>query len=135
MTIKPISEMTDQEIDIALAEMMGWHKGLESDAWRGLCVSSNLGVSQEMVWLNSENAGIWKCDYWHPHNDLNQVFQCEEKLNDMGYKTAEYLDRYTTNLRKIVVDESNISPRFSIVHATARQRCISMLMAIRDEHG
>jgi hypothetical protein len=128
MTNKP-SEMTDQEIDTALAEKMGWHKGLESDAWRGLCVSSNLGVSQETVWLNSKNAGMWKCDYWHPHDDLNQVWQCEEKLLETITERI-----YEDCLNFILTMEFGYG-KYSAIHAPARQRCIAMLMAIRDEHG
>jgi len=113
MTTKPIPEMTDQEIDNALAEMMGWDHSM--GAYWELCGETD---ADELVYLERD---------WHPHDDLNQVWQCEEKLLEI---TTERI--YEDAINFVLIVEFGYG-KYSAIHAPARQRCIAMLMAIKDE--
>ena len=87
------SKFTDQEIDNAMAEFMGWRKGVK---------------------------------YWHPHDDLNQVWQCEEKIIGLHLDQKYYL-----NLER--VSGGGGDNWIQTIHAAARQKCEAILMAVRDE--
>jgi hypothetical protein len=119
MTTKSIPEMTDQEIDAALAEFMGWH-------------TERVTYGHPYFWCTSERLtgqlgckSVIQVSDWHPHDDLNQVLKCEEFVKDSGF----VMD-YCRTLVKIVGQSYE-----QFVYATARQKCEAMLMAIRDEHG
>ena len=115
MTTKPISEMTDQEIDSALAEMMGWDHSM--GAYWELCGETD---ADELVYLERD---------WHPHDDLNQVWECEEKIIKLGL--VEKYSRIICGSVSVIQGKTML---FNIMHSTARQRCKAMLMTMMD-HG
>lgn len=114
MATKPILEMTDQEIDNAMAEMMGWH-------------TERVAYGYPDFWCTSERISnqngcksVIQVSNWHPHDDLNQVWQCENFIKD-----SEFVMDYCYTLVKIVGQSFK-----QFVYATARQRCEAMLMAM-----
>ena len=119
MTNKP-SEMTDQEIDSAMAEMMGWEMvqmtPTSKEYW-GVChFEPMIGlVGHEVIEIAN----------WHPHDDLNQVWQCEEKIIKLGL--VEKYSRIICGSVSVIQGKTML---FNIMHSTARQRCKAMLMAM-----
>jgi len=109
MAIKPIQNMTDREIDTALAKMMGWF--VDDDR-----------LDKIPYYISFEGKGIMPVSDWHPHDDLNQVLQCENFIKD-----SEFVMDYCYALVKIVGQSFK-----QFVYATVRQRCEAMLMAMLD---
>ena len=108
--MKPIPEMTDAELNEAMAvEVMGG------------------GDNYATIYA------IEHYKQWNPTSDLNQAWECEERLNELGL-TEKYLfemkKRVVFGLQPIV---SRNSVDWCIAHATARQRCEAVLMAVRGE--
>jgi hypothetical protein len=137
MTNKP-SKMTDQEIDTALAEMMGWEMvqmtPTSKEYW-GVChFEPMIGlVGHEVIEIAN----------WHPHDDLNQVWQCEEQIinnyNRTRSRPGRICDWYTVKLQEMLIPRATHSDiicgndhELLIVHATARQKCEAMLMAMEE---
>lgn len=116
---KNISEMTDQELNDAVAiEVMGWHKQEDGICW----ITSDdryTGFLYKKI-ADEELIGI-EVSYWDPTHDLNQCMECH-RIILFQLHNEEYLTAFD-----IVVWHP-----FGKVHATARQRCIAMLMAVRD---
>jgi len=116
------SKFTDQEIDTALAEMMGWEMvqmtPTSKEYW-GVChFEPMIGlVGHEVIEIAN----------WHPHDDLNQVWQCEDKLLET---TTERI--YEDCLNFILIMEFGYG-KYSTFHAPARQRCIAILMAMEEK--
>jgi hypothetical protein len=119
-----LSEMTDQEIDSAMAEMMGWEMvqmtPTSKEYW-GVChFEPMIGlVGHEVIEIAN----------WHPHDDLNQVWQCEEKIIKLGL--VEKYSRIICGSVSVIQGKTML---FNIMHSTARQRCKAMLMTMMD-HG
>jgi len=139
---KNISEMTDQELNDSVAiEVMGWKSGHEYDT-----------DGKWVVWEYSAILGhefpvtkISKLD-WDPTHDLNQCYEAEEKIINNYDRTKDRpgatCDWYAVRLREMLTPMalSEVSGVLSgnklellIIHATARQRCEAMLMAVRSE--
>ncbi len=114
MTNRPISEMTDQEIDTALAEFMGWMK-------------SEPGMAGEYQFPSADGTRVIYS--WHPHDDLNQVWQCEEKIIKLGL-----VEKYSQIICGYVSVIQGKTMLFNIMHSTARERCEAMLIAVRGEN-
>ena len=110
---KNISEMTDPELNDAVAiEVMGWAK--EDGKWIDDCG----GCAR---FDNIDDAEKYDGRYWCPVYDLNQCYEAERKLcDDIPY------EEYLTALDIVVWHP------FGKVHASARQRCKAMLMAMRN---
>jgi len=99
-----MNEITDSELDVKMAWLMDWH--LEARA-----------IGQE-GWCNSD--GDWQIDVrdWHPSTDLNQAWQVEERIKELGL-WLEYCG-------ELIVIEGK-RQWWDIVHVTARQRCLAAL--------
>ena len=112
--LKEPQKMTDSELDEAIAiEVMGWH-----------LVDSNgiLMWEEEEVYARSINRACY-----HPSTNLNQCWEAEEKIKDLGLSIQyiRILYGFLQNSNRTLVFD------FDIFHATARQRCEAMLAAVR----
>lgn len=106
------SKLTDQEIDTAMAEkVMGWEHSYGA-YWKSCDGDDN---ASELVWLEKA---------WHPHDDLNQVWECECRIIelDLIHEYSKFLYSSLTNTAATII--------FDVLHAPPRQRCIAMLMAV-----
>jgi hypothetical protein len=133
MSTKPVSEMTDQEIDSALAEMLGWF--VDDDR-----------LDKIPYYISFEGKGIMPVSDWHPHDDLNQVWQCEEQIinnyNRTRSRPGRICDWYAVKLQEMLIPPATHSDiicgndhELLIVHATARQKCEAMLMAMEENES
>jgi hypothetical protein len=104
------SKLTDSEIDELMAELMGWDHS--NGAYWKPCDEDD--KADELVYLERN---------WHPSSDLNQTWKCEQFIKD-----SEFAMDYCRELVEIV---GKSYERF--IYATARQRCIAMLMAVEEE--
>lgn len=108
------SKLTDSEIDELMAELMGWDHS--NGAYWKPCDEDD--KASELVWLEKA---------WHPHNDLNQVWECECRIMglDLIHEYSKFLYTSLTNTAETII--------FDVLHTPARQRCIAMLMAMGEE--
>ena len=66
--------MTPQEMDRALAEVMGWELRLVSNCF-------NTYFSNRECWCSGTEV-LYACEDWHPTYDWNQMMQCVEKVSE-----------------------------------------------------
>lgn len=104
------SQLTDTEIDTAMAGMMGW--------------TCSIGTYYNH-WEDNTSTFVCQKRDWHPHNDLNQVWKCEEKIIEFGL-----VEEYSRILYTSVSAIPGKTIVFNMLHSTARQRCEAMLMAM-----
>jgi hypothetical protein len=109
------SKLTNSEIDERMAELMGWKLSMNG-YWKPYGEDKD-----ELVYLNKN---------WHPSSDLNQVWECEEYLIELN---KDYKVSYPIKLWDVIVPISKKCGDYIGIHATARQRCEAMLMAIEEE--
>lgn len=104
------SKLTDSEIDELMGKLMGWDRS-HGGYWKP-CDEDD--KADELVYLEGN---------WHPSHNLNQVGECEQLIKDGGF-VMDYC-------RELVKMTGKSYERF--IYATARQRCIAMLMAVEEE--
>lgn len=108
--IDEIQKMTDNQIDEAIAtEVMGWFLDR---------------IDIDMFWYKKDRTRI-SYESWDCVNDLNQCYEAEERIIELGL-----VSNYLVSLQFVVVFSE-----WAMVHATARQRCEAMLMAVREGNG
>jgi hypothetical protein len=120
--MKDVHEMTNAELDQAIAEMMGWMK----------CPIGSGAAGQYQYPIPDGSPRVVYS--WHPTTDLNQAWEAEEWVIGRGdevdldntYHLARLLN-YENALRCVCGKPS------MTVHATARQRCEAMILATRKE--
>ena len=111
--IDEIQKMTDSQINEAIAtEVMGW----------------NVLVGDYMDWYRKDRRFMQPVDSWNPTQDLNQCWEAEENIKDIGLSIqyVRVLYGFLQNSNRTLIFD------FDIFHATARQRCEAMLMAVRE---
>ncbi len=122
--------MTDQEINIKIAELCGYRKATDRDRTRG---------KYEWVAVNPIGLEIgWSedCEYHHciPNYaaDLNACHEFEETLDALTewhgeehHANAE--EAYMGALSQVCKGQNQWSDDWQVIHATARQRCEAFL--------
>lgn len=106
--------MTEQEIDVRIAEYMGWQLVDNKNTYKN--TNNNITLYTNIHMLPNY------C------NNLNDVWQVEEKLKVEGYQLI-----YMKMLEKIVyetVDEDDFDEYFSIRHATAKECCEAIIRTL-----
>lgn len=110
--IDEIRTMTDDQMDYAIAtEVMGWHME------QGWYVLPNYKVPPFM----KMGRWVWLKEKYRPSVNLNQCYKAEERIVELGL-----VSNYLISPQSVVVFSE-----WAMVHATARQRCEAMLMAVR----
>lgn len=100
--------MTPVEINIAIAEWMGW-KNVQ--VWPG---------SGHLIGTHSEKAGVDVPDFY---NDLNAVHEAERRLLFSQRIAYRYM------LRKCII-EGELVAEDEICHAAAPPRCVALLRSL-----
>jgi len=125
MTNKPIPEMTDQEIDTALAEFMGWH-------------TERVTYGHPYFWCTGERLtgqlgckSVMQVSEWHPHDDLNQVWRCVEKMAENGW-FIDFFDDANSLCAKFTNIDTGKSSVCAYGSKPARIICETMLMTVMD---
>ena len=110
--MKPVSEMTNSEIDTELAELRGWNTVDDGGWWTGFKT------------------------HWHPTESLDQCHEIEEEKIIGDHFVIE---KYAENLNLIIHScELDNWREFMVatIHATARQKSEALLMTLREvENG
>lgn len=119
--MKQPSEMTGPELNEAMAiEGMEWRKEKNLSCWM-TCYGIYTGYHYNRILGGT---------YWNPTEDLNQVRGLEEKLLELEDWA---LGEYETALWLIIDDsEGRRKGEFSMLHASARQKCEALLMTFRE---
>lgn len=114
--MKPLEELTDQEIRIAIAKWDGWYR----------CDKTNPcnGWHNDSVGKHPNQYAKDPPDYL---NDLNAVHEAEKKLDPWQWTgTNGYIDHLQT-----VTNSKALINAQHCIHATARQRCLALLKVIQ----
>src|SRR5687768_12521915 len=106
--MKPIEQLTDEELRIEIAEFCGWI--LEPSG------KDNFGSHYNTFWRHPNKQGCHELPNYP--TDLNAMWEAEEKL------TKNQRMYYTENLL------NNCENQF--IHSTARQRAIAFVKTIRE---
>lgn len=113
--MKPVSEMTNSEIDTELAERRGWNTIDDGGWWTGFKT------------------------HWHPTSSLDQCHLIEDyldELRDTNHRlTCIPALRYADHLRIIVGAKGKLYFAYDLIHATARQKAEALLMTLREVEG
>jgi hypothetical protein len=106
--------VTDQDINIAIAELCGWKK-------ENIPVGSMMGADPQ-GWPKSK---VWYFPHHLPDycNDLNAMHEAEEQL---GASDCDYVWHLAWNLKLNFYDRTIIDI-YKVLHATARQRARALL--------
>lgn len=127
--MKPIPEMTDAELDVAMAvEVMGWHK---ADFDFPYCMTA-YATGKEGI------DNIMCIDDFNPTSDLNQVWECADEMNKRGWILElgyEYRGVRPNGLpmqyRAYADDDKQWFEALS--ESPARAMCEALLQAVREE--
>jgi hypothetical protein len=108
--MKPIPEMTNEEISAELAEWIH---------------PKTLTLIGNYYWFKDGTK-------WNPceNKNLCQAWECEEKV----HKDRALYERYCHRLLNVIVDtrkDTHLALLPEMIHATARQRCEAILQVIR----
>jgi hypothetical protein len=116
---------TDQELDDAMAEMMGWtRRGAEYFLIRARPKSN-------------ESRVLWATD-WHPSTNIAQAFECQnalpEELREAYYRRLYHLvEPVSLEKHKGLAGLSLLAAMdVEMLFATARQRCLAMYRAVKE---
>ncbi len=122
--MKHIPEMTDQEINMALAEFMGWELINTDGAPTSDCIPEYIDPATE------EHQIFY--DEWHPHDDLNQVWRCVEKMAENGW-FIDFFDDANSLCAKFTNIDTGKSSVCAYGSRPTRIICEAILMTV--EHG
>ena len=126
MTLEQIKQLSDDEIRIKVAELLGWQCVTEEETSDGIDWA---GFSPDGTLNSGVNAGEYRgygsCGYRfvlpnYPH-DLNACAAMEDTLDDSQKDSFEYL-------LGIVIGPGRERWRWHLLHATARQRCEAFIV-------
>lgn len=109
--------MENKEMDKWLAEkVMGWHKLSSQD----IC-----------VWLDENDVYMTTCAGWHPTENIEQAYQCEDMM-PVG-KVASYLG-YLMEECTGSEDWDGVSwgNMFDVIHASPYERCQAIYNALKE---
>lgn len=125
--MKPIPEMTDQELSEAIAvEVRGWHEGDISGRW---LQSDGEGTN----YYNHDRTDLsdWGCVYFDPCDDLNQAL---ESVDKSGVEIHIHLNYYLHDQpHYLEVGFGYIDRYFSTLDELPRAICEALLQAVRSE--
>jgi hypothetical protein len=108
--------MTDQEMNIAIAELCGWKmqwKQAEEQTWG----------SRDSWCTDPSGEQRLKCDIHDYCNDLNAMALAEEQL---GTSDCDYVWHLAWNL-KLDFDDRTMIDIYKVTHATAHERAEAFL--------
>jgi hypothetical protein len=135
--------MTDRELDVKCAELMGWPQIKVEDAlilsapsYPALiegyaaqnAVTFRVYMTQEEYEDRREKPTAW----WRPSTDLNQAALVEEKAIE---KVGDEMYGNTLALITGAAVYSRVCKMLTLTsRASARQRCIASLLAVEESH-
>jgi len=108
MNEKPVTEMTDVELDEALESLAGWYR-----EWRG-----------NVLYLEDREGAHVKLDDWHPTRSLDKCHEIEGDLMRFA------CDIYAGILASAVGCDFSVS--YLIIHATARQKAEALYLTLKE---
>ena len=94
--------MDKQEMDRALAEVMGWELRLVSNCF-------NTYFSNRECWCSGTEV-LYACEDWHPTSDWNQMMQVVKKIMENGWYLLLTIGQNITiaNFQRVHVDKGLI---------------------------
>lgn len=138
--------LPDERINEMIAErVMRWIKADNFIDWCWVD-RANLYYPLALVYPRTNTEEFDEIKIWDPVHDFNQCYQAEEEIINNFDRTENMpgaiCDWYAVKLRRML-EPMCLSPRSSVlsmnklerlvIHATARQKCVAMLMAVEDE--
>lgn len=121
--MKPVSEMTDQELNEWVAmKVMGWYL-----------------QEEQLYHFENQFTGYASVDMleiiplWDPCNNLNHAYLMEEKILNGSQSSKFYyaLTKVILN-EELDTDELYLSAAKDLIHATARQRCEAAYLVLSN---